>query len=83
MADRPMKDFGFRKPTELQFGEAVAWQAQAPQTRWLFGLREAVRACVQRDKVTVVGYANRRQWWMFRADAVVPGCVPKFEEAED
>ena len=83
MADRPMKDFGFRKPTELQFGEAVAWQAQAPQTRWLFGLREAVRACVLRDKVTVVGYANRRQWWMFRADAVVPGCVPKFEEADD
>jgi hypothetical protein len=83
MADRPMKYFVFRKPTELQFGEAVAWQAQAPQTRWLFGLREAVRACVQRDKVTVVGYAYRRQWWMFRADAVVPGCVPKFEEAED
>jgi hypothetical protein len=58
MADRPMKYFVFRKPTELQFGEAVAWQAQAPQTRWLFGLREAVRACVQRDKVTVVGYAS-------------------------
>lgn len=63
MADRPMMDFGFRKPTELQFGEAVA--------------------CVLRDKVTVVGYANRRQWWMFRADAVVPGCVPRFQEADD
>ena len=83
MADRPVKDFGFRKPTELQFTEAVAWLAQAPQERWIFGLREAVTACVDRSKVTVVGYANRRQWWMFRSDAVVPNCVPKFQEADE
>jgi hypothetical protein len=83
MADRPVSDFGFRKPTGLQFTEAVAWQAQAPDVRWIFGLREAVKACVDRNKVTVVGYANRRQWWMFRSDAVVPNCVPKFEEADE
>lgn len=83
MADRPVKDFGFKKPTELQFGEAVAWQAQAPGERWIFGLREAVKACVDRTKVTVAGYANRRQWWMFRADAVVPHCIPRFEENDE
>ena len=60
-----------------------SWQGQATATRWIFGLREAVKACVDRNKVTVVGYSNRRQWWMFRADAVVPDCVPKFEEADE
>ena len=29
----------------------------------------------------MAGYANWRQWLMFRADAVVPNCVPK--DAED
>jgi 4-amino-4-deoxy-L-arabinose transferase-like glycosyltransferase len=82
MADRPMKDFGFLKPTELQFAEATRWQAEAPDGRWIFGLREAVRACVDKGKVTVVGYANRRQWWMFRSDAVIAGCVPKFADPQ-
>ena len=83
MADRPVSDFGFKKPTDMQFTEAVAWQAQAPATRWIFGLREAVKACVDRNKVTVAGYSNRRQWWMFRSDAVIPNCVPKFEETDE
>ena len=82
MADRPMKDFGFLKPTELQFAEATRWQAEAPGQRWIFGLREAVKACVDKSKVTVAGYANRRQWWMFRSDAVVADCVPKFADPQ-
>jgi hypothetical protein len=32
--------------------------------------------CVDRHKATYVGHANRREWWMFKADAVLPGCVP-------
>ena len=82
MADRPMQDFGFLKPTELQFTQAVRWQAEAPAERWIFGLREAVKACVDKSRVTVAGYANRRQWWMFRSDAVIAGCVPKFSDPE-
>ena len=35
--------------------------------------------CVDKDKVHVVGYANRRLWWMFRADAVRPDCVPQID----
>ena len=83
MADRPMKDFGFTQPTRQQFAQAVQWQAQAPGERWIFALREAVVPCVDMGKATVAGYSNRRQWWMFRADAVVPGCVPKDPTPED
>jgi len=32
--------------------------------------------CVDRHRATYVGHANRREWWMFKADAVVPGCTP-------
>ena len=83
MADRPMQDFGFVRDTGHQFVDAARWAAEKPDTRWIFGLREAVSACVVRSKVTVAGYANRRQWWMFRSDAVVPDCVPQRSEAPD
>ena len=76
MADRPVKDFGFKKPWERQFAEAVRWQAQEPTGRWIFALGVAVTPCVDSAKASTLGYANRRQWLMFRADAVVPGCVP-------
>jgi hypothetical protein len=32
---------------------------------------------VDRRRAIHVGHANRREWWMFRADAVVPGCLPR------
>ncbi len=83
MADRPMKDFGFLKPWPQQFIDATRWQSDAPGQRWIFGLREAVKPCVDRSKVIIAGYANRRQWWMFRADAVVPNCVPKIAGPDD
>ncbi|MEO8857683.1 MAG: glycosyltransferase family 39 protein [Burkholderiaceae bacterium] len=76
MADRTMVDFGFSQPWPQQFAQAVQWQAAAPDARWIFALREAVVPCVNPQKAKVVGYANRRQWWMFHADAVLPGCVP-------
>ena len=83
MADRPMKDFGFTQPTRQQFAQAVLWQAEAPNQRWIFALREAVVPCVDKSKATMAGYSNRRLWWMFRADAVVPGCVPSNATPED
>ena len=76
MADRPMRDFGFTQPTRQQFAQAVVWQSAAPDMRWIFALREAVAPCVDKGRATIAGFANGRQWWMFRADAVVPGCVP-------
>jgi len=75
MADRPVTTFGFKRQWPLQYADAVRWQAQAPERRWIFALRNAVESCVDPDKAQVVGYANRRLWLIFRADAVRPDCV--------
>ena len=32
--------------------------------------------CVRRDRAIDLGPANRREWWMFKADAVIAGCLP-------
>jgi 4-amino-4-deoxy-L-arabinose transferase-like glycosyltransferase len=74
MSPRPLKDFGFRNPPAEQFERALAWAREAPDRRWIFARHESVQACVDPAKVTVAGHANRWQWWMFRADAVKPGC---------
>ncbi|HTV86176.1 MAG TPA: glycosyltransferase family 39 protein [Dyella sp.] len=84
MLDHPATDFGFSAPTTLQFSRAVAWQAAAPATRWLFVQEPAMGHCVKRDKAIDVGHANRRDWWLFKADALVPGCKPAAHtEADD
>ena len=74
MSPRPLKDFGFRNPRAEQFERAVAWLQAAPAQRWIFARQVAVEACVDRSRVTVAGASNRREWWMFQADAVRPGC---------
>lgn len=77
MSPRPMqeiKDFGFRNPPAEQFERAVAWMNEAPDRRWMFARHVRVQACVDAAKVTIAGRSNRLQWWMFRADAVKPGC---------
>jgi hypothetical protein len=79
MADRPVTTFGFKREWEAQYAAAVRWQAEAPGQRWIFALRNAVASCVDPDKAQVVGYANRRLWWIFRADAVRPDCVPQID----
>ncbi len=79
MADRPVTTFGFKRAWPLQYAAAVQWQAQAPAQRWIFALADAVQSCVDQDKVHVAGYANRRLWWMFRADAVRPDCVLRID----
>jgi len=76
MADRPARDFGFNQPTTQQFVDATRWQAQSPQRRWIFILDTAMGTCVDRARAISVGHANRRDWWLFRSDAVMPGCVP-------
>jgi 4-amino-4-deoxy-L-arabinose transferase-like glycosyltransferase len=76
MADRPAADFGFKRPWNDQFVEAVAWLAAAPEKRWVFSRDDAIDHCVDRAKAQRVGPANRREWWVFRHEAVVPGCEP-------
>jgi len=76
MARGPVAEFGFLKPWPQQYAEAVAWLRQAPAQRWIFSLDTAMGNCVDRHRATYVGHANRREWWMFRLDAVLPGCIP-------
>lgn len=77
MAGRPVTEFGFNRPWDEQYAAAVRWQAQAPGHRWVFILEDAMGDCVDRNRAVKVGHANRREWWLFRADAVVPGCVAR------
>jgi 4-amino-4-deoxy-L-arabinose transferase-like glycosyltransferase len=76
MLDRPAVDFGFTRPWAQQYADAVAWQAQDPAHRWLFVQEPAMGACVRRERAIDLGRANRREWWLFKADAVMPGCLP-------
>jgi len=76
MADRPASDFGFLAPQPVQFERATKWQAEKPGSRWVFAIEDAIGPCVDRGRAQRVGVANRRTWWAYRFDAVVPGCVP-------
>ena len=74
MADRPALDFGFGKPWHAQLTDAIAWQDKAPEKRWIFLLADAMAPCIDKAKASYIGHANRREWWLFRADAVAPDC---------
>lgn len=76
MADGPVAEFGFLRPWPQQYTDAVAWLKNAPARRWIFSLDEAMGHCVDLQRAVHVGHANRREWWMFKADAVIAGCVP-------
>jgi 4-amino-4-deoxy-L-arabinose transferase-like glycosyltransferase len=76
MAQGPVTEFGFLKPWPQQYADAIAWQRQAPAQRWIFSLDQAMGRCVDRHRAIHVGHANGREWWMFKADAAVPGCLP-------
>lgn len=83
MASGPTRDFGFLAPRERQYRDAIAWLAQDPARRWIFIIAPAMGDCVDRARATRMGEANRREWWMFRADAVRAGCVPAASEDDD
>jgi 4-amino-4-deoxy-L-arabinose transferase-like glycosyltransferase len=74
MTDRPARDFGFVRAWHLQLADAIRWQEQAPEKRWVFILADAMHPCIDNAKATYVGHANRREWWLFRADAVAAQC---------
>jgi len=88
LLDKPATDFGFLKPWHTQLGASIRWLEAAPDRRWVFVLGRAMGPCVDRARAIHVGNANRREWWLFRADAVTPACrggqVPVIgEETED
>lgn len=71
------QNFGFVKPWHEQLAQAMSWQREQPQQRVIFILDEALGNCVDKSRATLVGHANRRGWWLLRADAVLPDCVPQ------
>jgi hypothetical protein len=76
MSPRPTTTFGFVKPWGEQLRDGIAWQAQAPQKRWLLVQDPALSQCIDRERATVAGRSNRRLWWLVPASAVITGCVP-------
>jgi 4-amino-4-deoxy-L-arabinose transferase-like glycosyltransferase len=77
MADGPVTEFGFLQPWPRQYAQATAWLRADPAQRWVFSLDEAMGACIERQRAHYVGHANRRNWWLFQLDAVIPGCLPR------
>ena len=71
MADRPAADFGFKRDPHLQFADALAWQRADRGRRWLLVEGSALPACVDRTQARDMGKANRRTWWLLRADATL------------
>ena len=74
-ADRPAATFGFKRHWPDQRRDAIAWQAQAPATRWIFIDDRAMDDCIDPARAVAIGQANRRSWSVFRADAVRPACA--------
>ena len=82
MSPRPTTTFGFVKPWGEQLRDGLAWQAQAPQRRWLLVQDPALSQCIDRERATLAGRSNRRLWWLVPASAVIPGCVPSGKALE-
>ena len=70
MADRPVRDFGFKRDWLLQLDDALQWQQQKPGQRWLLVQQPLLLSCIDRDRAVQVGTANRRGWWLVPAAAV-------------
>lgn len=82
-ADRPARDFGFRREWHLQWKDAGIWLAEAPNQRWLFVYDEALSPCVSRDQTVAIGRSNRRDWLLVPGTAWPAGCVTPPFAADD
>ncbi len=77
--ERPMVEFGFRRPWHLQWRDAAAWVAEAPERRWLWLPADALGPCVDRGQARMIGHASRLDWWLVPGSAIDPQCqVPPF-----
>ncbi len=82
MADRAAVTFGFKVPWDEQLRRGVAWQAQAPERRWLLVQEAALLACVDRSRSEMAGIANRRRWWLVPPTAIRGECAASEQERQ-
>lgn len=73
-ADRPVTDFGFKRPWVEQWQHAHAWLVVAPDRRWLFLRKQAIGPCLDPAKVIDIGASNRREWILAPGAAWIDGC---------
>lgn len=66
----PVTEFGFKAPVEQQWQRGLQWLRIAPDQRVLMAQDATLPECVDRQRAEPLGAANRRSWWLLRADAV-------------
>ena len=77
----PKTDFGFLALPSAQRLAAFTWLRQKPDERALFILDEALGLCIARGQSVNLGQANRRVWWLVRANALKSDCDASAEDA--
>lgn len=80
-ARRPMLEFGYRQPLDLQWREAAAWAHGAPTRRWLWMPGDALVPCVDLTQSQRLGRASRDDWWLVPGTAIGPRCVAATPDA--
>ena len=73
-ADRPVREFGFKRPWAEQWHEAGPWLAQAPGQRWVLVLDKAMSPCVDPAQVVDIGSANGNRWQLVPGTAWDGAC---------
>ncbi len=73
MADRRVAEFGFKVDFDEQMQRGLAWQREAPATRWLLVQDVALAKCIDSGKSQHLGNANRRGWTLVPG-AAATGC---------
>jgi hypothetical protein len=82
-ADRPVREFGFKRPWAEQWHDAGPWLAEAPDKRWLLVLDKAMSPCVDPAQVIEIGVANRNRWQLLPGTAWDAACHAERAGAND
>jgi hypothetical protein len=69
-----LTDFGFVTPWHDQLRDAILWQKEAPEQRWVLVLADVMQPCINPDATKDMGVTSGRDWRLFRYDAVMAAC---------
>ena len=71
--NRPLYHFAYLQADEPQPTDAAVW-VQASPHRWVLGPGDKLSKCFAADKGIALGQRHGDDWFLFRADAVIPAC---------